>query len=332
MSLSYPTEPKIPERVQPGGGWGMRVEECWGALRRTLLRLFRPGYVRRMKERRLGACARFDAHVIDYRDLKYTRPACGIDFPVRPHWGKPCCGFARYGICELTVFSLLFLLLGGALTTLALLVHPIFWLGFIPLAPVWFEIVWFFRDPERSIPPDADAILSPADGTITNVEEVEEIEFSGKMLRVSIFLSIFNVHVNRMPWPGRITQVRYFPGGFLDARDPNSALRNEQLWIDAEADGGVRMRIKQISGKLARRIVCWLKPGDAPAKGERIGMIKLGSRTDLLLPAELVAQICVKPGDKVRGGKTILLRMAQEAKTAESIPAAVAPDAMPSLK
>ena len=129
-------------------------------------------------------------------------------------------------------------------------------------------------------------------------------------LRISIFLSIFNVHVNRLPRTGTITQVRYFPGAFLDARNPNSAVRNEQLWVDMREPSGRLLRVKQISGAIVRRIVCWLKEGDNVAKGERLGMIKLGSRTDLLISAGRVAQICVKVGDKVRGGSTILLRVA----------------------
>ncbi len=130
-----------------------------------------------------------------------------------------------------------------------------------------------------------------------------------RRLRISIFLSIFNVHVNRLPRTGTITQVRYFPGAFLDARDPNSAVRNEQLWIDMREPIGRSLRVKQISGAIARRIVCWLKEGDILTKGERIGMIKLGSRTDLLISMDQVKEVCIKVGDSVRGGSTILLRV-----------------------
>ncbi|MCS7046384.1 MAG: phosphatidylserine decarboxylase, partial [Gemmataceae bacterium] len=106
-----------------------------------------------------------------------------------------------------------------------------------------------------------------------------------------------------------VSKVRYFPGAFLDARDPQSAVRNEQLWIDLDdAATGRPLRVKQISGAIARRIVCWLKPGDAVVAGERFGMIKLGSRTDLLLPAGAARDLCVKVGDKVFGGATMLAR------------------------
>jgi len=154
-------------------------------------------------------------------------------------------------------------------------------------------------------------VVSPADGTVTHVEEVDEPDFpGGRALRISIFLSIFNVHVNRMPREAEVVGIRYFPGAFLDARNPDSKVRNEQLWIDAVESGtGVPIRVKQISGAIARRIVCWLKPGNRVSRGERIGMIKLGSRTDLLLPAEHVAVVGVKVGDKVRGGATVLGRV-----------------------
>jgi phosphatidylserine decarboxylase len=186
-----------------------------------------------------------------------------------------------------------------------------FWIVLALMTPVWLEIVWFFRDPERTIPPESDALVSPADGTVTNVEEVDEADFpGGRALRISIFLSIFNVHVNRMPCEAAVTEVRYFPGAFLDARNPDSAVRNEQLWIDAILPGsGMPLRVKQISGAIARRIVCWLKPGDQIGHGERIGMIKLGSRTDLLLPADCAAEVRVKVGDTVLGGTTVLLRV-----------------------
>lgn len=306
----FPTTPQTPELAQPGGGWGMRVEMAWAAVRRCLLRLVRPGYVRLMAERRQGACPSHADRVVDYRDLKYIRPSCPVSFPDSPHLGQPYLGFARYGLCELFVFTWFFLGFGAGLTALALAVHWIFWVPFGALALVWLEIVWFFRDPPRTAPADPGILVSPADGTITHIEEVEEIEFPGKCLRISMFLSIFNVHVNRAPASARVTQVRYFPGAFLDARDVDSAIRNEQLWIDATAEeGGFPLRVKQISGKVARRIVCWLRPDDAIKRGERIGMIKLGSRTDLILPLERVADVCVKVGDKVRGARTRLVRL-----------------------
>jgi phosphatidylserine decarboxylase len=290
----------------------MSLELAWGRCRRALLRRWRPGYVSRMLAKRQGACAEHANDVIDARDLKYIRNVCGYWFHPEDdafQW-RSRLGLARYGLAEVVIFSCGFLLCGSVLASLAAL-HWAFWLPVVPLVLVWLEIIYFFRDPERVIPEAADALVSPADGTVTNVEEVEEPDFAGgRALRVSIFLSIFNVHVNRLPRSGKITQVRYFPGAFLDARDPASAVRNEQLWIDMVENNGRPLRVKQISGAIARRIVCWLKEGDVVCKGERLGMIKLGSRTDLLIPLGQARDVCVKVGDKVGGGSTVLIRLA----------------------
>ena len=311
--MTLPNQPQKPACVQPGGGRCMAIELAWGHWRRFVLRTTRPGYVRAMQAKRQGDCPNCQHNVIDPRDLKYFRNVCGFWFRPEddPFQWRDRLGFARYGLAELLILSLCFFVLTGAAAIAASLVHWGFWLVVAVLVPVWLEIVWFFRDPERTIPPDLGAVVSPADGTVTNVEEVAEPDFpGGRALRISIFLSIFNVHVNRMPCDAAVTDVRYFPGAFLDARNPDSAVRNEQLWIDAALPGsGVPLRVKQISGAIARRIVCWLKPGDQLQRGVRIGMIKFGSRTDLLLPAGQTAEVCVKVGDAVRGGVTVLLKL-----------------------
>jgi phosphatidylserine decarboxylase len=291
----------------------MAIEMAWGRCRRALLRWLRPGYVRAMQGKRQGDCPGCLHDIIDSRDLKYVRNVCGFRF--RPEDDRfrrrDRLGFARYGLAELAIFSLAYVLAGSAAATLAVLLHPALWILVAALTLLWLEIVYFFRDPERTIPQEAGAVVSPADGTVTHVEEVDEPDFpGGRALRISIFLSIFNVHVTRMPMAAEVMQLRYFPGEFLDARNVASAVRNEQLWIDAaELGTGRPVRVKQISGAIARRIVCWLKPGDQPARGERIGMIKLGSRTDLLLPAAAIAEVCTRVGAKVHGGTTILLRL-----------------------
>lgn len=307
--MPLPTTPELPSSVQPGGGFCMAIELAWGRLRRAYLRTMRPGYVRRMLEKRQGTCDRFD--VIDPRDLKFIRNVCGYSF--RPEddafaW-RGRIGFARHGWAEIILFTLAFVVWIAGCTALAVFVHPAFALAAVPMVLLWLEILYFFRDPERPIPTDANALVSPADGVITNIEDVDEPDF-GPALRISIFLSIFNVHVNRLPRSGTIAQIRYFPGEYLDARNPDSAKRNEQLWIDmTDASNGRPMRVKQISGAIARRIVCWLKAGDIVTRGERLGMIKLGSRTDILLPREAIQSIDVKIGDAVKGGMTILARV-----------------------
>jgi phosphatidylserine decarboxylase len=296
----------------------MAIELAWSRFRKRLLRTFFPGYVQLMQEKRQGECPNCPHDIIDARDLKYTRNVCGYWF--RPEddryaWRNRV-GFARHGFAEMTLFTIAFLLLTGICIALAYEVHWAFWLPVIALVLVELEIITFFRDPERDIPTDPAVFVSPADGVVTNIAEVDEPEM-GKALRISIFLSIFNVHVNRCPFDATVTDVRYFPGEYLDARNAESAVRNEQLWIDmnvrsnavSDESVAIPIRVKQISGAIARRIVCWLKPGDIVKKGERIGMIKLGSRTDLLIPADRVGEISVKIGDTVGGGATVLLRL-----------------------
>jgi phosphatidylserine decarboxylase precursor-related protein len=313
MKTTLPTTAEKPRSAQPGGGFCMALELFWGRARRAWLRAFRPGYVRAMREKRQGECPGCVHDIIDPRDLKYTRTQCGYWFPPeddRFRW-RARLGFARYGLAELMFFSLLLVSAAGLCLSGALLLHAAFWLPFAAAVLVWLEVVWFFRDPERPLPTDADALVSPADGTVTNVEEVDEPDFpGGRALRISIFLSIFNVHVNRAPRTARVAQVRYFPGAYLDARDPASAVRNEQLWLDLiEERTGRALRVKQISGAIARRIVCWVKPGDLCARGARFGMIKFGSRTDLLVAVDQVREVCVQVGAKVLGSSTLLLRL-----------------------
>lgn len=161
--------------------------------------------------------------------------------------------------------------------------------------------LWFFRDPEREIPTNPGLIVSPGDG---KVEEAEWIETtSGSRFRVSIFLSVFDVHVNRSPISGKVTLMEYREGQFLNAMNAESAILNEQTLIVID-DGTHSISFKQIAGLLARRIVCDLKTGDNVLRGQRMGMIKFGSRVDVLMPAEV--ELRVKPGDRVQGGRSIL--------------------------
>jgi phosphatidylserine decarboxylase len=298
---------------QPGGGPGMALELAWARLRRAWLRRFRPDYVRRMAEKRQGQCPNCPHDVIDSRDLKYFRNVCGFSF--RPEddafrW-RETLGFARMGTIELLSLSLLFFVLSMPLVVLTFAAHAVFALPLVVVLLAWAEVVYFFRDPQRPIPTDADALLSPADGTVTHIDEVDEPDFpGGRAWRISIFLSIFNVHVNRIPRSGRVERVQYFPGEFLDARHPECGVRNEQLWIDLEEAGSGRpMRLKQVSGAIARRIVCWLRPGEDVKAGDRLGMIKFGSRTELYLPAGTPMDVLVKVGDTVHGGTSLLARL-----------------------
>jgi phosphatidylserine decarboxylase len=162
--------------------------------------------------------------------------------------------------------------------------------------------LWFFRDPERMVPDVAGAIVSPADGKVTDVANalVNGVE----RLRISIFLNVFNVHVNRSPIAGVIRDVRYQKGKFLNAMNANCAEDNEQNVVTVEGDDGHTLVFKQIAGLIARRIVFTKKVGDHISRGERVGMIKFGSRTDVLL--EPGVKVAVKVGDQVKGASTIL--------------------------
>jgi len=164
-----------------------------------------------------------------------------------------------------------------------------------------FFFLWFFRDPERAIPQDAGAVVSPGDGKVTDVSTVTL--GSEKLMRLSIFLSVFNVHVNRSPIAGVISQVRYQRGQYLNAMNKTSAELNEQNIVTVEDDGQTVI-FKQIAGLLARRIVFNHKVGDRLERGQRVGLIKFGSRVDVLLDAS--AKVNVKVGDRVKGGASVL--------------------------
>jgi phosphatidylserine decarboxylase len=175
------------------------------------------------------------------------------------------------------------------------------WPYAIPVILVGLFCLWFFRDPEREIPGVPGVIISPGDGKVT---EVATVTSGGKQQsRVSIFLSVFNVHVNRSPIAGVIRDVRYQRGKFLNAMAANSAEENEQNIVTVEGEGRTVV-FKQIAGLIARRIVFNLKVGDRVARGQRVGLIKFGSRVDVIFDHD--ATIAVKPGDRVKGGATVL--------------------------
>ncbi len=299
--------------IQPGGGLCFRLEQQWGRCRRSLLRRFFPGHVQRMAALRQGDCPGCPHDIVDSRDWKLVRNVCGFWFRPEddPYAWRGRIGLARPGLAEIIIFSLPLLTAVTLFGVLGFVLSPWWLVPEIVLLPLWLFILSFFRDPHRVIPTDADALLSPADGVITHLEEVDATDFpGGKAFRVSIFLSVFNVHVNRIPRPGRVTHIRYYPGEFLDARDRDCAVRNEQLWIDFTDELlGCPLRVKQVSGAIARRIVCWLKVGEVVRAGERLGMIKFGSRTDVLVPAAAVAEVLVRVGESVKGGSKILLRL-----------------------
>lgn len=180
------------------------------------------------------------------------------------------------------------------------------WLSLIFLGLFLFTIA-FFRDPNRPVPPGPNLIVAPADGRVRDIVELDEKEIlKTKTRRVGIFLSIFDVHTNRAPIDGRIVYRQHHAGLCLDARDPNCSEKNEAMtWAFENPRGAIVVR--QLTGAIARRIVAWANVGDELKKGERFGMIRFGSRTELYLPLD--AEVLVKTGDHVSGGSTVIARL-----------------------
>jgi len=207
----------------------------------------------------------------------------------------------RHGIRELLVCGGLFLLLAAG----GWMLHPL--AAVVPLLLFLF-VVSFFRDPARRPSGGAETAVAPADGKVTDIEEVEyPDESGGRALRIGIFLSVFDVHVNRAPLDGRILQVIYRSGRFLDARHPDAGKLNEANLVLCEGPRGP-FAVRQVAGLIARRIVFPFQAQDRLVRGQRMGMIKFGSRTELYVPAGAPVELLVEQGDKVKGGETALLR------------------------
>ena len=180
------------------------------------------------------------------------------------------------------------------------------WLSVLFLVLILYTF-FFFRDPDRNIPADRNAVLAAADGTVTDISEVDETEvLKTRMRRVGIFLSIFDVHTNRAPIEGRITYRQHHEGLCLDARSQDCSEKNEAMTWGIE-NPRVTVVVRQLTGAIARRIVAWAQVGDQLARGERFGMIRFGSRTEVYLP--LTASVLVKAGEHVAGGSTIIARL-----------------------
>ena len=166
-------------------------------------------------------------------------------------------------------------------------------------------VLCFFRDPERFVPTRQDALVSPADGKIIHVDKVQDTLFTeGEALKISIFMNVFNVHVNRIPFNGKVNKILYKPGKFYSADSAQGGLENEYCATVITTEKGKSLAFVQIAGLIARRIVCWLEPGDEVICGRRFGIIRFGSRVDLYLPIE--TEVLIKKGDKVRAGETVL--------------------------
>ena len=258
-----------------------------------------------MLETRQGEANACPHEVLDPRDVKFFRNQGGYYWAAAddPFDWRNRLPFARVGLAEL-------ILLGGLLLLFTAVFALVFWPLAIGFALAGLGVVWFFRDPERKIPGEPGAVVSPADGRIVAVEEVVDESVGGEAVLIGIFLSIFNVHLNRAPVEARVVGLRYRRGKFLNAVRPASARENERMEVLFEQIGfrGRRMVVRQIAGAIARRIVCWIAPGEVAGRGERFGMIKLGSRTELVLPREEGLEILVSAGQKVKAGSSILAR------------------------
>jgi phosphatidylserine decarboxylase len=271
-----------------------------------------------MADKRRGEATGAPHEILDPRDLKYCANQCTAHWLPKddPFQWRDDLPVVRWGLAELQ-------LVGWPLAVLTIALGasdpPWRWAAAIPLVLLaWW--ISFFRNPRRRIPEATDVFVAPADGKIKDVVEMDHYDFfDGPAVRIGIFLSIFNVHINRSPRSARVLAMHYQPGEFLDARNPESAVRNEFMWIgfeDAECSltkGGpvlappLNFAVRQVSGLLARRIVCALRPGQAVSRGEKFGMIKLGSRTELILPRNRVI-VEAAVGDVVKAGVTVLAR------------------------
>jgi phosphatidylserine decarboxylase len=198
----------------------------------------------------------------------------------------------------------------GILFVLAAIAVALGWTWLLVLAALLILFcINFFRDPDRVAPADPLAIIAAADGTVADIVEIEETEVVKRpMKRVGIFLSVFNVHTNRAPIPCRVTYIQHYPGLFLDARHSEASKKNEAMTWAFEGERATLV-VRQITGAIARRIVAWSKMGDTLRVGERFGMIRFGSRTEVYVPIE--CEITVKMGDTVKGGETVIARFKQ---------------------
>ncbi len=199
--------------------------------------------------------------------------------------GVPFIGFAAFCTLIFAALGLTLLTFGGLIVTLFILM--------------------FFRDPERFSPNQENALISPADGKIILIEKVYDDKFLQRdAFKVSIFMNVFNVHVNRSPYSGKVEKILHEPGKFYSADSEKGALHNENCATLLTTESGDKIAFVQVAGLIARRIVCWLEPGDTIKRGSRYGLIRFGSRVDLYLP--LSCNITMEKGQKVRAGETIL--------------------------
>lgn len=318
-------DPRI-RNIQPGGGWVFQLEYAWGFVRRWWLVRFWPKYVARMESCRVGQPLGVPHPVLDPRDLKLFRnqTSCHWQPTDDPFRWRDELPFVREGLAELLVFSVFFWgvaivcwlpVLAGAVTGWQQYVWLLVGLSGAVMGGL---VAWFFRNPARMVPTVPGQMVAPADGKIASIEIVHDAEGGLDFVEVGIFLSIFNVHINRVPDDVRVISIGYQPGKCLNALRPESARENEQTIVCLEQLRAPfqQLVVRQITGAIARRIVCYIKPGDKLRRGQPFGMIKLGSRTTLRLPQTADLQLLVKVGDRVQAGATVLACYSQPVEAA----------------
>lgn len=299
--------------VQPGEGRLVAAARWVGRMRRAWLRRLRPAYVARRQAQREAGCPDCRHDVIDGRDLVWVRNVCAVRFAaaatVSPFGDR--LGLVRLGRPELVASALLtagLVALAGVLT---------WWLLPLAVAPLAFA-VWFFRDPQRRTPRVANAVLAPADGVLDDVRhEVQCPFFDGPALRLGIYLSLFDVHVQRAPCAGVVTRCEHRPGRHVPTVRRGVTDGNEQLLTWFADAAGRPCVVRQVAGPVARRICSVLAVGEVVAAGQRFGLIKFGSRVELWLPAARNLELVARRGQRVRGGESVLAR-----RTAAELPAA----------
>ncbi len=229
----------------------------------------------------------------------------------------------RHGLREIVIGSIFLAIIAGGLG----FVH---WSLTLLVLPIWLWLLSFFRDPQRTLPAEQHAMVSPADGKVTDIVELDHIpELNGPGVRVGIFLSVFNVHINRAPCDGKVLAVNYKKGKFINAMSHNNASEQNEsntVVIGDAADGRPIAVVKQIVGLIARRIICTVQPGQMVDRGQRIGMIKFGSRTELYIAKHLEPQVAARIGQAVNGAASLI---ATTKAPIHSSTTSVVPDAAP---
>ena len=224
----------------------------------------------------------------------------------------------KYGVRELLLMTLF---IAGAMVAAVYFASPWCWslIAIVPLSAVWLWVLWFFRDPKRYPPQGEGLLISPCDGNVSDITPIGADSPLGEPgIRVGVFMNVFSVHVNRSPADVRVEHVEHIAGAFMDVRNPLAYERNESASIFVTMRMGAveyPLVVRQVAGFVARRIVTDLREGQQLAAAERIGMIKFGSRCEILVPETLRPKVMVRLGDKVRAGESVLV-MCQPAETA----------------